>query len=276
MSDEEPSPKAFKDHPKVSSEIVIEVEEGTQETDENLATHSLAPDPEQSTQSGWNTLRVAVNAAPTVNHMQIRNRNSILTQLDRRLNEGNPPAMEFFFVEDAVNTKTVAGVSPFGFGHACVRYSLKQPDGTWKQKMVNIERGAAGTSQSDLIRFYDTTEDYVFGGVGEHAGKGGVFARNIASLRIERADEDQVFDSNIRTLLEFIMLPTQILAMDYFFQSMKHSHKAGVARFKITGGNWTRLLSYINPFHGRAILVGNCSVWTSRGLVNGGFLSKVI
>jgi hypothetical protein len=140
----------------------------------------------------WNNLKLAVKSTISTSGMVIRNRESILSALDDKLNSGQPPAIEYFFVEDAVNTHSVAGISPFGFGHACVRYTLKQEDGTFLQKMVNIERGVEGTKQPELIHVFESPENYIFGGTGKNAGKGGVFSRNIASLRIEKATEAQV------------------------------------------------------------------------------------
>jgi hypothetical protein len=187
-----------------------------------------------------------------VQSCHIRNRDQILQDIDGKLNGGKPPAVEYFFVEDAVGPSWLC----FGFGHACLRYTL--PDG--QQRMVNIERGTGeGTKQPELIHIIQTTEDYIFGGTGESEGKGGLFSRNIASIRLEEVDEGK------------------ILAMHHYFESMIASHHAGVASFVITGGHMQRLWRTfcLAPFYTKALLAGNCSIWTSRALMVAGLISKV-
>jgi hypothetical protein len=199
----------------------------------------------------------AVGTLPVDLSMQIVNRDTVMKELDDRLNGGSPPAVEYLFVEDAVNTKSVAGCSPFGFGHACVRYTLPSRNGQpARQKLVNIERGVEGSHQPKLIHVFDDPSDYIFGGTGDHAGKGGIFSRNMCGVRVEKLDDDQ------------------ILAMDYYFKSMNAAHKAGIAKFKLSGGNFLRIFRFFRPMSSKAQLTGNCAVWTSRGLATAGIISR--
>jgi hypothetical protein len=132
----------------------------------------------------------------------ITNRDQILKDLDKKLNSGKPPSVEYYFVEDTARS---AHNPLAGFGHACVSYTL--PDGT--RKMMNIERG-------ELIHEYSTPGDYVFGGTGDAEGKGGIFSRDFASIRVENVDA------------------ASILAMHHSFLSMQASSHAGVAQFDLS------------------------------------------
>jgi hypothetical protein len=172
----------------------------------------------------------------------ITNRDQILKDLDKKLNSGKPPSVEYYFVEDTARS---AHNPLAGFGHACVSYTL--PDGT--RKMMNIERG-------ELIHEYSTPGDYVFGGTGDAEGKGGIFSRDFASIRVENVDA------------------ASILAMHHSFLSMQASSHAGVAQFDLSGGHFAQLFQMLWPFHAKAGIKGNCALWTSRSLHVAGLVSR--
>ena len=80
--------------------------------------------------------------------------------------------MEYILVEDVSPKRLPGRLAPFGFGHACVRYTL--PDGT--PRLINITH-----KSGRLIEQYDNPADYLLG----VDGKGGMHSRPICTIRIE-------------------------------------------------------------------------------------------
>ncbi|KAF0693517.1 Aste57867_15543 [Aphanomyces stellatus] len=168
-----------------------------------------------------------------------------LSDIDTFLGRSKPPAIEYIVVEVLVH-KCPLHPSQLGrWAHSAVRYTL--PCG--KQKLVNICRPEEG---HQLIEFYDDPEDYILG----YQGKGGIFSRDICSIRIEDVH------------------PDSMRALDHHFQAISHRFKADGkgCSFEITGGFWENLVREV--FHLPSKPSGNCARWVSKGLVYANVLKR--
>ncbi|KDO22434.1 hypothetical protein SPRG_12715 [Saprolegnia parasitica CBS 223.65] len=168
-----------------------------------------------------------------------------LDDIDAFLGRTKPPAIEYLVVEVLVHKNPLHPSHLGRWAHSAVRYTL--PDGA--QKLVNICRPGDGR---ELIEFFDDPEDYILG----VKGKGGIFARDICSVRIE--------DVN----------PASMMALHHHFLATSHRFRAdgkGV-KFEITGGFWHNLFREV--FHLPSRPSGNCARWVSKGLVYANVLRR--
>ncbi|CAK4648701.1 hypothetical protein LEN26_015533 [Aphanomyces euteiches] len=168
-----------------------------------------------------------------------------LSEIDHFLGRSKPPSIEYLVVEVLVH-KCPLHPSHLGrWAHSAVRYTL--PNG--KQKLVNICRPEEG---HQLIEFYDDPEDYILG----VQGKGGIFSRDICSIRIEDVH------------------PDSMRALDHHFQAISHRFKADGkgCSFEITGGFWENV--FREMFHLPSKPSGNCARWVSKGLVYANVLKR--
>ena len=131
------------------------------------------------------------HAAHTVSEKDIANKATILDEIDQFFGYDRPPAVEFVLVETVTpDVPLVPSCAPLrscgwggwglSFGHAACRYTM--PDG--KTKLVNITKGTGEDGEGDLVEFWENPADYYFGVRGEH-GKGGVFSRPMALIRVQ-------------------------------------------------------------------------------------------
>lgn len=168
------------------------------------------------------------------------NRGECLRMVDAFLGVSSPPSVEYLFIE----TQAKRGCHPSQlsrFGHSAVRYCL--PDGT--QHLVNVCRPTRGR---ELIEFFEVPEDYIFG----VEGQGGIFARNICSVRIEHVPPDAV------------------LAMHFYFRSVFHQFQCRGVNFQLTGGKVGETCRRLCRRSVRK--TGNCARWIARGLAVAGLL----
>ncbi|OQS01939.1 hypothetical protein THRCLA_05635 [Thraustotheca clavata] len=168
-----------------------------------------------------------------------------LSDIDRFLGRTKPPAIEYLVVEVLVSRNPCHPSQLGRWAHSAVRYTL--PDG--QQKLVNICRPGDGR---ELIEFFDDPEDYILG----VQGKGGIFSRDICSVRIEEVN------------------PASMMALHHHFLATSHRFRAdgnGV-KFEITGGFWHNLFREL--FHLPSRPSGNCAKWVSKGLVYANVLRR--
>merc|ERR1712137_189926 len=131
--------------------------------------------------------------------MKITNKDTILSELDKVIFSKyspeeqekricpKPPAVEYLFVEPFGSVKVWGrlgfGVNPYG--HAAVRYTIPE---TGEQKVVNI----SGTRRDNLVNFR-SPEEYLFENT-DKADQGGIWNRNIVSVRVENVEPWQIED----------------------------------------------------------------------------------
>ena len=119
----------------------------------------------------------------------IRNKDSILADVDRALGREKPPAIEYLFVAP-FGSFEIFGIK-FGspYGHSAIRYTL--PDGT--QVVMNIVKNSE--DEDKLVNFVDPTE-YLYGTQFDDVGaeQGGAYNRQIVGVRIEEWPDDLVCD----------------------------------------------------------------------------------
>lgn len=117
--------------------------------------------------------------------------------------------------------------------------------GTNEQKVVNI----SGTISDNLVHF-STPEQYILENV-DAGDQGGIWNRNIASVRIENLE------------------PWQIEDMDYYYRKLhRRNKKEKSAKFSIIFSpiyNFIRWIGSISFVAER----GNCAYFTSKGLAEG-------
>ena len=119
---------------------------------------------------------------------------------------------------------------------AAVRYTMP---GTLEQKVVNI----SGTRRDNLVTFY-TPEEYLFENT-DTGDQGGIWNRNIVSVRIEEAE------------------PWQIEDMDYYFRKLyRKNHLEQTAKFSIIFSPIYNLVRWLCSFSDIAVR-GNCAYFTS-------------
>ena len=175
---------------------------------------------------------------------EISNKDTILSNIDRRLGHRFPPDVEYIYVEPYLNyaSKSVY-LTANPYGHSAIRYTL--PD-TKEQLVMNI----VGLADHELVNFL-SPEDFFFSTnfdtkIGNE--QGGIYNRNFASIRIQRVP------------------PEKILAMHQYFldlHSRSHTHWAD---YNIALGpllNRTGVVSY-----------GNCAHWASQGLRQAGLMKN--
>lgn len=184
----------------------------------------------------------------------LRNKATILSDIDTFLGYDGPPTIEYVFVENVLPDFGVrcAGVA---FGHAAVRYTLP----TGEQRVVNITRGGAGgvETETPLVQIYEDPADYLFGVNGQR----GIFARSICLVRVHAWDEDSV------------------LAMDHWFKGVAHAFQRenAEATAKVGFGHCGAMADTLRLIlgFGETGITGNCSNWISQALVLGGVAKRL-
>jgi len=177
---------------------------------------------------------------------EVSNKDSILTDIDQVLGVNKPPDIEYLFVLPYLRWR-LNWFKWFGFagnyyGHSAVKYI--DPE-TGEQVVMNI---TGSTESPEMVNFLKA-EDYLFGTHYFEKGgtQGGVYNRNIISVRIENVPRQQIMD------------------MDYFYKKLQRNQHQRVAKFSLLFGTlWNWLAGYLPVDVAER---GNCAYWTSKGLV---------
>ena len=181
---------------------------------------------------------------------EIANRDSILSEIDVCLGRTKPPSIEYIYVESdfqlflsSFSGGSASASNPYG--HAALRYTLGSHDFT-----INIS-GARG---KDLLNIMPT-QDYIFGCAERtHAmgsDQGGVYLRAMRGFRIEDVPERDV------------------LALHEYFVALQQRHREGTAKYSLLWGNTLPLVNAMS-----SVEQGNCSYFTSRGMVKSRLFEK--
>jgi len=176
---------------------------------------------------------------------EISNKGSVLADIDRVIGVNKPPDIEYLFVLPYVRWRLYWlkwGFAGNYYGHAAVKYI--DPE-TGEQVVMNI---SGSTESPDMVNFLKA-EDYLFGTHCFEKGgtQGGVYNRNIISVRIENVPRQQIKD------------------MDYFYKKLQRNQLQSVAKFSLLfGALWNWLAEYLPVDVAER---GNCAYWTSKGLV---------
>jgi len=187
----------------------------------------------------------------------IKNKTTILKELDNALGKSTPPAMEYIYVNpafSAFNWPWNSHLSMNPYGHSALRYTL--PNG--EQTVMNI----TGVPNMEMVHFIPP-EEYLFGLPDVTAGsqQGGVYHRSFISIRVEDVPSEKVQE------------------MHKFFSDLKlrSGTTSGAAGYSIIFGpfyNYLRKFSWFQKIFGKIAERGNCAHWTSAGLVVSGLLNK--
>ena len=174
----------------------------------------------------------------------IRNKDSILADVDRALGREKPPAIEYLFVAP-FGSFEIFGIK-FGspYGHSAIRYTL--PDGT--QVVMNIVKNSE--DEDKLVNFVDPTE-YLYGTQFDDVGaeQGGAYNRQIVGVRIEEWPDDLVCD------------------LHYYYSKMARRETKKNAKFSLILGPFYNFLRSRMPEGVSWAESGNCARWTSQGMV---------
>lgn len=165
--------------------------------------------------------------------------------------KGTPPAVVFILVEP-YNTVQITphwGLGPNGLGHAAIALTL---DG--KTTVMNI----VGNSEPAMVNFV-SLEDYLLsvGKTAEGCEQGGIYNRSMNLLFIHDVPEAQV--RAIRAYYE------QIKAESDVPEDQRTAHFAIAA---------APLYNAMGAITGDKSTYGNCAIYTSRGLREGGLLKR--
>eukprot|EP01124_Arcella_intermedia_P005978 TRINITY_DN13507_c0_g1_i3.p1 TRINITY_DN13507_c0_g1~~TRINITY_DN13507_c0_g1_i3.p1 ORF type:complete len:258 (-),score=52.36 TRINITY_DN13507_c0_g1_i3:45-818(-) len=181
---------------------------------------------------------------------EITNKKEILHRIDDVLNGGKPPAIEYIFVLPFSHWRSswfkFIGFAGNYYGHAAVRYT--HPD-TGESIVMNIE----GKQNSQMVNLVPADE-YIFGTkmFNTGCGQGGIYNRNMVSVRIENYPADKIRD------------------MDYYYRKLARTQSEKDAKFSLIFGN---LWNVVAPWLPIDIAErGNCARWTSKGLKEAGVL----
>jgi len=188
-------------------------------------------------------------------YQTIANRHTILPTIAQIANHDNQNCVEYIFTKPywlsifsfLGFTKRVSAINPYG--HSSIRYCYKDLiSGLPIDTVMNVS-GQKGTR---LVNFIDT-DKYLFTDAAITGNEqGGVFNRSFISVRISD-------------------VPThKIVQMDAYFKSLDKQQTDG------TVGYGMLLHIFTNPI--RRLLglqiKGNCSFWTSKGLIEAGIIKK--
>lgn len=184
--------------------------------------------------------------AVDVTNMEVVNKNTILQDIDHALGKEKPPAFEFVYVEPALTFKLSdrKNSSQNPYGHACIRYTLPGNE----QVFMNI---VGNLSAKNMCNFMPP-EEYLFGAhsrtrdIGSE--QGGIYMRSYCGFRVEEYPQDK------------------ILKMHEYYESIQKKESGQLAKYAML---W---LPFMNP--GFLAERGNCSYWTSKGMVEAGIFSR--
>jgi len=180
------------------------------------------------------------------NGTEITNKSTVLEEIDKALNMPKPPAIEYIFVEPFMNW-TLSYFSWIGFagnyyGHAAVRYTLP----TGESVVMNIE----GSGKGPMVNFVPA-EEYIFGTkyFDKGSSQGGIYNRNMVSVRIEDYPEDKIVD------------------LDHYYRKLQKNHDARFSLF------FSPVMNNIYRWFPDSVVEhGNCARWTSKGLTESGLI----
>ncbi|KAL6075885.1 Transmembrane protein [Balamuthia mandrillaris] len=185
------------------------------------------------------------------NGTEVSNKTTVLREVDAVLGRDKPPAVEFIFVEPysdfAFPIIGGYGLSRNPYGHAAVRYTLP-----WGEEVVMNIVGLPGQTMVNFLR----PEEYFFGTKSweEGAEQGGIYNRNMATVRIEEWPAEQILD------------------MHNYFQKLQRKGFQKTAKFSLLLSPLYNGLASWLPW--RLAERGNCARFTSAGLVEGGLLYR--
>lgn len=175
------------------------------------------------------------------------NKGTVLGELDRLLNKGEPPDLELIFILPFPNRtlfgKPLAYTNPFG--HVALRYRLAPSQET---VVVNV----IGFESPQMVNFVKP-EDFFFGTHGWHVGneQGGIYNRNFVSLRIERVSA------------------WQLQELHTFFLDLHMRWKEGQVHYVFgLDGKLRNIMS-------QQFKCGNCSDWIGYGLQKVGLVDDI-
>jgi len=178
---------------------------------------------------------------------EITNKNTILNEIDKALGKDKPPAIELLFFQP-FSKFTFWGINipNLPFGHVAVRYTYKG-----ENKIMNI---IGYDPDNKMINFVDPTE-YLFGTnfEGCPSPQGGIYNREIVSIRIEEYSEEK------------------IKWIDDFFNKTNTKDIEQKASFSLVLFIIFNAIKDYLPFS--LSESGNCSYWTSKGLVESELLN---
>ncbi len=195
------------------------------------------------------------NKVPIRSFRSIHNKDTILPTIATMIGQQNQTCVEYIFTKPYWYSlfsffgfnRGVSATNPYG--HSGIRYSYKDPGtGTIVDTVMNVS-GQKGTR---LVNFIDSsqylfTDDSVAGNE-----QGGVFNRSFISVRISGIDTEK------------------IQQMEQYFRGLDKKQTEG------TVGYGMLLHIFTNPirrFLGLTIK-GNCSFWTSNGLIEAGIIER--
>jgi hypothetical protein len=171
--------------------------------------------------------------------MELNNKYTLLHEIDVSLGRNKPPAIEYIYVLPYKSFRIFnRNISGNPYGHACIRYTLRE-----NQYVMNI----VGIGPK-MVHFLHPT-DYLFSDDhGEGNEQGGVYQRAFAGFRIEDWPEHKIEDMH-----------------DYFVR-LDHQNREGTALYATIN-----LIGWLFP---NVVERGNCSYWTSKGLVEAGIFER--
>jgi len=176
-------------------------------------------------------------------------KSTILSEIDKLLGRSKPPAIEYIFVEPAAMWKIPLITDLFGialsrnpYGHSALRYTKSNGE----QVLMNI----CGLPGEEMVTFLKP-DDYLYSTTGTNE-QGGVYNRNMVSVRVEDWPADRIDD------------------LDYYFHKLQRREHRKEALFSLALSPIYYFISSLLPI---AIAErGNCALWTSRGLQDAGIV----
>jgi hypothetical protein len=179
------------------------------------------------------------NKQNLLENMQVTNKNTILSEIDHKLGRTKPPAFEFIYVEPVLTFKLGdrKNSSQNPYGHACIRYTLPGNE----QVFMNI---VGNPSAKHMCNFL-SPEDYLFGAYSQTkdlgSEQGGIYMRSYCGFRIEEYPEDLIVN------------------MHEYYSSIQKKEESKLVQYMML---WFPVMNW-----GFLSEKGNCSYWTSKGMV---------
>ena len=196
----------------------------------------------------------------------IENKDTILSQIDIAL-RCDPPDIEFIFAESVIksNNGILNKMTTFlgRFGHSAIRYKF-YPDSNndnYQDIVMNIVGNKVENTK--MVNFISTKE-YLFGTdkFDRECEQSGIYNRTFYGIRIQKVSR------------------AQLRALHYQFKTLQYREEANTSSFKLFGGRSKGFIWKYIPFESDindGIIVsnsGNCSMWTSCGLVAAGLIPR--
>lgn len=203
----------------------------------------------------------------------IENKSSILSEIDACLNSTTPD-IEYILADSQIKLNEEGqklGIlnniaSFFGrCGHAAIRYKYYPDSNENTNQYQDIVMNIVGPKVKDcaMVNFI-STQEYLFGTakLDKECEQGGIYNRRFYGIRLENVPK------------------TSLKAMHYHFKSLQYKEKGSNTSFKLIGGRsnhfFWKYLPFESDINGAMIVsqAGNCSMWTSSGLVAAGLLPR--